>query len=575
MGLVVVVFLLLAIAWLSVRAYLARGHLLEVRSEVARLQSDVTQGRTTELRPGLAAITDDAKAAHDLTSDPVWRAASYFPILGRTLRTSGGLAAATDQVARNALPQLVEAATYLDPAQVRRGDGSLDLARLTAASPFLERADAALGATRATVGELPSRGLIGPVATARTQLDDQLGDLAGSLDAATRASRIGPAMLGSNGSRRYLVLFQNPAEARGTGGLSGSYAIMRADNGKLTRERAGSDSELRDAPGPVTDLGPEFTNRWRAESGDRAWRAANYTPHFPHAAEVWQKLWERQSGQKIDGVIAVDPIALSYLLDVVGSITLSDGEVLDSDNVAQWTMSDEYIKYADDNERRKEVLTDLAEKAFDKINSGGGRSAALLEALGKAVGEHRVLTWSPRPVEQDVIAGTPLAGAVLDTSGPLAAVVLNNGGGNKLDYYVDRSLTYEVTRCESDVRAVRAVIQLTNTAPPSGLPAYVGGRVDGRESPPGQSRTYVSYFSTSGSEITAASLDGERVQLVNARERGRPVVEADVEIPAGESRTLVLEYTEPVVEGALSIPVQPLARPMTLRVDDECPSGGG
>ncbi len=445
-------FLLLS-AWLGGTALLARKHLLDVRSEVSRLQKDVTNGRTDRLNPGLASIRDDAGSAQRLTSDPVWWVASHIPVLGRTFETSSGLAKSADELADGTLPELVNAADQLDPAKVRRSDGSLQLARLTAASPHLERADSALANARASLADLPETGVVGPVANARTELDDQLASLAGSLDGATRAARIGPAMLGENGPRRYLVMFQNPAEARGTGGLAGSFTVMRAENGDLHRERTGSDSDLKDADTPVVDLGPEFNARWRAGDVDRGWRNANATPHYPWAAEIWQKLWEKQTGQPVDGVIAVDPVALGYVLKVTGPVRLSDGEVLTGDNVAQWTLSTEYFKYPDDNERRKELLTELAEKAFDRFSGGDGRSAALLTALGRAAGEHRVLLWSAHPEEQAVIDGTPLAGNVLDESGPFVMPVINNGGGNKLDYYVERTLTREVVRCDSDRRA--------------------------------------------------------------------------------------------------------------------------
>jgi hypothetical protein len=569
LGGVVVLFLLL-VAWLGVTAYLARKHLLAARSEVSRLQNDVSNGRTDRLTSGLTSVRHDAKSAHRLTSDPVWWVAGHVPVLGHTFETTSGLAKATDQVAGTALPPLVDAATDLDPAKVRRADGSLDLARLTAASPHLEQADAALGVARTAVDKLPITGLVGPVATARRQLDDQLRNLSGSLDDATRAAKIGPAMLGASGTRRYLVMFQNPAEARGTGGLTGSFAVIRAQNGKLTRERTGSDSDLLDSPTPVVDLGPEFNARWGAAQAALGWRNANVTPHYPWAANIWQKLWEKQSGQQIDGVIAVDPIALGYLLKVTGPLTLSDGEVLRSSNIATWALSTEYVKYSTDNDRRKKLLTELSQKSFDRVNSGAGHSAALLRALGTAAGQHRLLLWSAHPEEESAVLGTPLAGTVLDENGPMGALILNNAAGNKLDYYVDRKLDYDVNSCGSTSRTVRATITLKNTAPAGGLPGIVDTRSDHLPSTPGQSRTFVNYYATVDAKLTGAALDGKHVDLVIGVERGHPAFSADVEIRAGQSRTLVLEYTEPASKQPVVIPVQPLARPMTVDIADRC-----
>jgi hypothetical protein len=567
---VAVVLFLLVLGWLGVTAYLARGHLLDVRSEVSRLQNDVSAGRTDRLDPGLASIRNDAKSAHRLTSDPVWWAAAHIPVLGRTFDASSGLAKAADQLADSALPQLVDAADQLDPAQVRRKDGSLELSRLSAASPHLAQADAALADARRTVADLPDTGVVAPVATARRQLDTQLGDLAGSLDAATRASRIGPAMLGADGPRRYLVMFQNPAEVRGTGGLAGSFAVIRADHGKLTRERTGSDTDLIDAPTPVVDLGPDFKQRWNTDVS-RGWRPANASPHYPWAADIWAHLWQRQSGEQIDGVIAVDPIALGYLLQVTGPVTLSDGEKLTGDTVATWTLSTEYFKYGNDNDRRKQLLSELAQKAFDRISSGNGGSAALLKALGHSVDEHRVLAWAARPAEQAAILGTPLAGTVIDGNGPLAALILNNDGGNKLDYYTDRTLTYQVLSCATTDRTVRATITLTNRAPATGLPDYIGGRAIGGPAPLGTNRTIVNLYVSAGAHITGTTVDGKAAPLVVGTERGKVAFQVTEDIAAGQTRTIVYEYTEPRSNQPVTIPVQPMARKMTVRVDDRCP----
>ena len=39
-------------------------------------------------------------------------------------------------------------------------------------------------------------------------------------------------------------------------------------------------------------------------------------------------MWEQQSGTTVDGAIAIDPVALSYILGAVGSVTMPDGETI-------------------------------------------------------------------------------------------------------------------------------------------------------------------------------------------------------------------------------------------------------
>ena len=64
-----------------------------------------------------------------------------------------------------------------------------------------------------------------------------------------------------------------------------------------------------------------------------------------------------------------------------------------------------------------------------------GSPSALLEALGKA-GERRIAVWSPSPADQKQLEETPLAHVVPDDPAPYDEVIMNNLGGNKLDYYL-------------------------------------------------------------------------------------------------------------------------------------------
>ena len=57
---------------------------------------------------------------------------------------------------------------------------------------------------------------------------------AGELNAVARQ---GPAMLGVDGPRRYMIAFTNSAEARGTAGLMGNWSELTITNGKLAVPR--------------------------------------------------------------------------------------------------------------------------------------------------------------------------------------------------------------------------------------------------------------------------------------------------------------------------------------------------
>ena len=81
--------------------------------------------------------------------------------------------------------------------------------------------------------------------------------LAATARGGATVTRLVPPMLGQDGPRQYLLVVQNNAEIRSTGGLPGSLQILRADNGKLTlaEQRSVDDFDVLDAAGPPADRG--------------------------------------------------------------------------------------------------------------------------------------------------------------------------------------------------------------------------------------------------------------------------------------------------------------------------------
>jgi hypothetical protein len=566
--LLAVVLFILMLAWVGVRGYLARQHLLKARSEVTSLQAAITAGNVDDLSVRLAAIRREAQAARSLTSDPVWSTLGHVPWFGVSLHAANEVALSVDQVASRVLPPLVKASDTIQPRTLRQPDGSLQLARLSGAEPNLLVANRALDLARQKLGSTQLSEVASPIAHAQQTLAKSLSDLARSLNAASRAVRLGPAMAGATGARRYLVIFQTPAEARGTGGLAGSYAIVRFDKGKLTTERSGSDQDFKAAPSPVVNLGPDFNSRYAQLDSAEDWGTANFTPHFPWAAQIWAKLWQRQSGERVDGVIAIDPIALADLLGVTGPVTLSNGKVINSQNAASWTMSDSY--QIQDQTLRKNLNVELSKLTLDRLSTASISFTQLLKVAGKAAGQRHVLLWSAHPEEEALLAGTPVAGELPNAPGPFADLVLINGGGDKLDYYLQRSLKYQVMSCTPKTRTVRISFTLTNTAPKSGLPSYVTNRADKRVVPLGQSRVFADLYLADGGILKSWDIDGKAVSVRLAIERKHSVAEFDMEMPPGESRTVTANVTEPASTAKVVIPVQPLAHPLTVVTSGSC-----
>jgi hypothetical protein len=544
----------------GVRGFLARRHLLAARTEVTATQQAFASRDRAAIAAHLRRLGTETAAARRLTSDPVWTAFAHVPYAGRTLRTAGGLARAVDDLARETFPSLDAVAANLSDDSLRPAGDRIALAPLVSSRAALERVRDSLARTEGRVRALPSSFVAGPVSSARSDLLAELGPLRGSASTAALAARVAPDMLGGNGTRRYFLAILNNAEMRGSGGLLGAYAILEADHGRLRLRELGTNEDLRDTyPTPAVAMEPDFVRRYTRFGSDSFWLNANMSPHFPDAVRVWTALWaEAHDGERLDGAIAVDPVALSGILRVAGPATLPGGEVVGADNVVALTESEAYARFAKDNKARDRYLLTVARAAYERLLSARA-TGDLLAALGDAAGAGHLRIGSVRDGEQALLAGLPIAGALPETgTAAFLEVVTQNAGGNKLDYHLRRDVTY--TRVAPG--RSRVEIRLRNVAP-AGLPPYVTNRLDLpglRAAVAGQHRLYLSVYGSRGAGLVAATVNGAELAMESEVERGHPVFSAFVDVDPGTDLVVVLTLADPG-RGPLVLRQPPLVVP--------------
>ncbi|MGR6971725.1 DUF4012 domain-containing protein [Streptomyces cynarae] len=566
--------LLTGTVWIAVTALLARSELLGAQRDLEALKQSLTtasaHGSPRDRERAVRSAAAHAARAHRLTTGPAWYTAAHLPFLGDPLRTVRGAAYAADRLSGDVLSPLAH--TLPMPAPGSRGGGvSGALVSFEKHAPDVIRAAHVATQVQADVHALPRSTWLPTADRARAALAQQIDRLAPLMTDASVAARVLPPMLGTQGERRYFLAFQNVAEARGTGGLPGAFAVLRADRGHLSFERFGNNTEIeKDAAKADVDLGPEFAARYRGSDPAHVWPNSSMSPHFPYAARIWAAAWREHTGEKVDGAIAVDPVTLSRFLRVTGPAHMADGTELTADNVVDLTERVSYARY-EDVARRKAFFVDAARAAAGPLMAAADdvrRLPALLVAGYDAQQNGRLKVWSAHAEEQRVLETRPYSGTLPDTPGPFAGLVVNNAAGSKLDYYLDRSLVWEATGCVAGQHAVTATVTLTNRAPTSGLPGYVTLRADQPpyRTRPGDNRLLVSYYAGTGATLTGATLDGRPVPLAPSVERRHSVFTLDLELPARSHRTLVLHLLEPRAEGTPTLLRQPLLTPLRATV---------
>ncbi|MGN6687278.1 MAG: DUF4012 domain-containing protein [Actinomycetales bacterium] len=568
---VVVVGLAAFTAW---QALHARSALLAAQADLTAAKTSALNGDTGAASQRLADAARETAAARTSTDGPVWRLAAHLPWVGASVHGVSVTAAQADVLASRVLPPLIAAARTLQPDQLRVAGARLDLAPMARVSPQLTTALRQVDGVRKSVDALDTDAMLGAVARPVASFQAQLADLQTSLRGLDLAARLAPPMLGESGVRRYLVAFQNPAESRGTGGLLGAYAVLQADHGRISLVGQGSDSSLETVRQMPIDLGPDFEALYNDDPA--LWVNSNESPHFPYAAKIWLALWQQQRGQQLDGVIAVDPIVLSRLLRVTGPVTLPDGEQITADNVVRKTLSEAYARFAsaDKNDERKAYLLEVSAASISALFSGHTDARSLVKALGESVDDRRLMVYSTRANEERSLVSAGLAGVLPQTAAPFAMVSVVNAKGTKLDYYLDRRISYTGSACRrSDgTRETQVSVQLhSDVAPGTPLPDYVDG-VPPAGTPRlkrNDNRLMVTLYATTGASLVDLRVNGRSATFAEAVEQGHPAFQVMVDVPASATVTVTWSLEEPVsarAAGKPLVPVQPLVRPADVSV---------
>ncbi|MDI9894323.1 DUF4012 domain-containing protein [Rhodococcus sp. IEGM 1381] len=568
-GLAAVVVLALG-AWLAYTANTAYTNLNQARDYAQVAKAGLLEGDTRKAETSVGDAVRTSNQAKDATESLIWKAAAAIPYVGQPLDVVSQITDVVNGLTVDVLMPSVEVGTTLDPGRLRGPDGTIDIAVLRDASPALSQAAAAASVLDAESQAIEEPTFIAQVGDARAQLQDQTHELTTLLTNTDISAKVLPAMLGADGPRSYFMAFQTLSEARGTGGLVGGVSIVRAADGRISVDNMASNDELRIPYAPM-DLGVDFANAYESRyQSTQNWQNSNLSPHFPYAGQIWQSMWQQETGERVDGALATDPVALGYILDVVGPITMGDGEVIDGSNVVQITQSDAYFRFDDDNTARKAYLQDIAARVVAKMQGNIGSASGLLEALGKATSEGHIAVWSADPALQAILGPTKIGHEVPESPDPYAAVVVNNGAGGKLDYYLQRKVTYTAQSCDGATRTTRVVAEITNNAPELDYTTYIAGRQNEStryDGPPGTNRSVVALYATQGATLTNATSDGTPLFLLTAAERGHPVFYVPVVIEPGQTKTIEYNLVEPTVDGEALAPVQPQSVPASTEVE--------
>lgn len=574
--------LLLAGGWVAFRAYQAYTNLDAAATRVQDLQEQlggdgagVDSLDEAAARQTISDLQSDASAARSAVNDPLYRLATGLPLVGANLEAVGTVSNTVNSLAQDVMPPLLDVATTLRPENLAPKDGVIPLAPIQQMSPTLQNADAAIDQALLDVGGIDRSELAQPVADAVTKLGDKLAQAADLTDPAARIARLAPAMLGADGPRTWLVVFQNPAEPRATGGIFGSFALVKADQGKIEiLDQGASSRAIGEFQQPIAEL----TATEKGLFGDLPGQFpqdVNLTPDYERAAHLFTDMYKARTGTSVDGVLALDPVVLSYALKGSPAIDVGNGVTLDSGDLVEALLSRAYAQFdGNDQAARDEFLAAATGRVFDAVMNGGIDSRAVVDGLRQGVREHRVLIQSNTAAEQADLSNTDLT-SQLEGPGaatPTVGVFLNDATPAKLGYYLRPSVAVSDGDCRPDGRRLLNVsVTLTSEAPSvaTPLPNWVLG--DSELGAQHGLITDILVTAPLGGGIVSATRDGGDTAYSRGQIDGHETGSAPIQLLPGETKTVVFQVLSPVGSPATDVAprlvTSPLVSPWTTTVD--------
>jgi hypothetical protein len=532
-------------AIVAVGVWSAYRHDQQGLAELTAVRSDLDPATLTAsaTEQSLRRAASAFQSAHDALSGPLMAPATWLPVLGRQLRSVRDLSAAADQVSTIGTGFLVDVHGVLDQPHGAGPERVRSLERLSALSlSAAHRLDA--------IDTGPGQALFGPLARKHDEFVSQLDDARDRLARAARVSAVVATIL--QGPQDYLVLAANNAEMRAGSGSFLEIGTATTSDGTVHLGEFGPSGAQGLAPGQVPVTG-ELERNWGWLEPGVDWRNLGLTPQFPVTAELASRMWAARTGHQVDGVLAVDVVALRQILTATGPVE-AGGVTIDSDNVEQYLLHDQYAGLTDNatgDASRVDALGAIADAVLRQLQGQSTDLRTLASAVAGAVAGRHLMVWSADPVAQAAWSASGASGTLSSSS--LDVDVINRGG-NKLDQYLDVSVGLTTRPAGADT-AVTLTTRLDNTTP-AGQSQFVAGPF------PGLGLVYGDYDGLVAANLPGTARDitmsGAGPLAAAGAEGLTWLVAAPVLVHRGASATVVVRFDMPGRHG--SVTVVPSAR---------------
>lgn len=263
----------------------------------------------------------------------------------------------------------------------------------------------------------------------------------------------------------HLILVQNNAELRPTGGFIGSIATIRTrcylprdfyyDTNIYKRD---NEFTYKQKIIPTDSVLAKFI----PESG-LALRDSNWTIDFPKAATEIAWFYEQEKGSKVDSVITIDTEFFKKILHIIGPIKMVKYNItVDENNFNEVIQNQVENAYYEDEDNYsihepKSILADMYPIVLARVKNPK-YFGALIATVFDSLAQKNILLYSYNTKNEHKILKNNWGGQVKNTQGDYLYINNANLGSNKTSLDVQEDIQYQ-TDCSDE--QCTATLQIT------------------------------------------------------------------------------------------------------------------
>lgn len=448
----------------------------DVLSSAADIKGALKRGDTVALQ---RAVKDMDNIAHQIRGEvhsPSWYLVSILPVYGSDVRSVQKMADVFVDLTDNAMIPIASDPDIMNYQDVF-SNGSIDLVALKSLSGSLEKAVPVFLRGSDKIMALP-KAHINELDEVLSTVQDRLASLTDMIELTQDLLPNVDTLLGGGGkTRNYLVVAFTNAELRSAGGFPGSWTLITVNNGNINM---GQTVTLQQKADDFIAFRADEKEAFPGVDGNMG--SIPFLPDFTQVGKYMAQGYEHHRNVHIDGVIAIDPVFLQYLLGLTGGVTSSDGTLVDGTNAAWELMSNTYWRYGNESKLEDQFFAEVASLSFGKLMHGLGTVSLtdLYDMMDDSAKDHRLQIWMEDSKLQQSFTKHGFSGEVPnDPTHPELGVYLSDNTWAKIGWYVKLDTVVSKPTNNSDgTKSYKVVTTMGNSAWQEELlysPRYVWG----------------------------------------------------------------------------------------------------